>query len=213
MLVHKAQSALRRVKEQLHPDDRAFARCWPKISEVSGLLISPQQERWMFDAARGLPDLANIVEIGAFKGRSTCSFAFACRGTNKHVYSIDTFDGNDVDFEHRDFFDEYWQNVQRCGLIDHVTPCRGRSDELAETWDRPIDLLFIDGSHEYEDVLADFKNFFRHVICGGVVAIHDVDDRWPGVQRAWHDDIANQLTDVDYCRTIGFGRKPYASAT
>ena len=166
----------------------------------------------MFTTARRLPDDANIVEIGAFKGGSTCCFAFGCLGTGKHVYSIDTFDGNDVDLEHRDFFDEYWRNVRRFELADYVTPCRSLSSEVAEAWDRPIDLLFVDGSHEDDDVVADFDGFFRHVTPGGIVAMHDVDDQWPGVEKAWRLNVKDLLTNVDYCRTIGFGRKPNASA-
>ena len=68
MLVRKARSVLGRIRRHLDADERAFDRAWPMIDQVSGLLISPHQERWMFMAARGLPDGANIVEIGSFKG-------------------------------------------------------------------------------------------------------------------------------------------------
>ena len=204
MLARKVKS----VAARLGGDERAFRRCWPLIQGVPGLLVSPHQERWLFTAARRLPEGANIVEIGAFKGRSTCCFAFGCRGTGKRVYSIDTFNGNDVDFAERDFFDTYWANVQRCQLAAYVTPCRGLSDDLAQTWARPIHLLFIDGLHTYEQVLADFDGFFRHVVPGGIVALHDVDEAWPGVSRAWYEHIRDQLVEVGTCRTLAFGRKP-----
>ena len=178
------------------------------IDQVPGLLISPYQERWMFMTARSLQDGANIVEIGSFKGRSTCCFAYGCTESNKHVYSIDTFNGNDVDFHHRDFFDEFRVHVERCGLWDYVTPCPGFSYDVVKIWDRPIHLLFIDGSHEYEDVLADFEGFYPHVVPGGIVAFHDYDNTCPGVQKAFDGHIREQLTEVDLCRTIIFGRKP-----
>jgi len=208
MLARKAQSAIRFVRRKLDPVERAFERAWPLIEPVPGLLVSPHQERWMFTQARHLPDKANIVEIGSFKGRSTCCFALGCGDSRKRVFAIDTFNGNDVDFHHRDFFDQFQQNLRRAGVLDRVTPCRGLSHEVVKTWDRPIDLLFIDGSHEYEDVLADFNGFFPHVIPGGIVAFHDFDEQWPGVVRAWNQDINQHLVELDACRTIVYGRKP-----
>ena len=79
--------------------------------------------------------------------------------------------------------------------------------EVAKTWSKPIHLLFIDGSHRYEDVLADFAGFFPGVVPGGIVACHDVNGDWPGVYRAWHEVIKHQLSDIADCRTMGYGRK------
>ncbi len=84
-------------------EEREFRRIYPMIDSVEGLLVSPMQKRWLFRAAKSLPDGANIAEIGSFKGRSTCSLAYACRGTKKHVFAIDTFMGNAVDFHQRGF--------------------------------------------------------------------------------------------------------------
>lgn len=208
MLIRKTKSAWRRVCRHVHPAERAFQRAWLHIQPLPGLLVSPHQERWMFLAARQLPDPANIVEIGSFKGRSTCCFGLAVKGTGRHIYCIDTFNGNDVDFHHRDFLAEFQGNIDRCGLTEQVTACRGLSHDVAKTWDRPIDLIFIDGSHQYEDVLADFENYFPFVKPGGVVAFHDVDETWPGVVKAWDQDVKQHLTDIGFCRTIAFGRKP-----
>ena len=45
--------------------------------------------------------------------------------------------------------------LDRAGMTDLVEPVRERSQDVAKRWDRPIRLLWIDGSHQYEDVLAD----------------------------------------------------------
>lgn len=64
------------------------------------------------------------------------------------------------------------------------------------------------GSHDYEAVLADFHGFFPHVVPGGIVALHDVVETWPGPLRAWQETIQHQLTDVGYCTTLAYRRKP-----
>ena len=212
--INRARLMLKRVGRALYrrvsPAEREFRRIWPAIDSIEGLLVSPMQERWLFKAARSLRDQAIILEIGSFKGRSTCCLAYGCRGTGKHVFAIDTFEGNEADFFQRGFFDEFSRNIEACGLTEYVTPLTGRSDEVAKLWERPIDLLFIDGSHRYEDVLTDFRNFFDWVIPGGVLALHDVGDGrgWPGPYRAWHGDIKSQLMDIGSCDTLAFGRKP-----
>jgi hypothetical protein len=49
----------------------------------------------------------------------------------------------------------------------------GRSQDLAEGFDHPIELLFIDGAHQYDLVLEDFERWVPKVVEGGVVAMHD----------------------------------------
>lgn len=190
------------------PAEREFRRIWPIIDAIEGLLVSPDQEHWLFRTARSMPDGAAIVEIGSFKGRSTCCLAYGCRGTKKHVFSVDTFDGNDADFHHRNFFQEFWHNVEECGLTAYVTPVQGRSSEVAKTWANPVHLLFIDGSHQYEDVLADFYGFLPHIVPGGIVALHDVVETWPGPLRAWNDAVKHELVDLGTCTTLAYGTKP-----
>ena len=187
--------------------EREWRRAWSLGNPVDGWLMEGQ-ERWLFETAYSLPSPANIVEIGSFKGRSTCFLAFGCRRTKKRVFAIDTFTGNDCDFGYRDFFGEFSVNVNRCGLSEYVQPVVGLSSRVAKAWNKPIHLLFIDGSHRYEDVLSDFEGFFPHVVPGGIVAFHDVIEDWPGPLRAWHEIIKNRLINVGYCLSLAHGRKP-----
>ena len=171
--------------------------------------LNPEQKRWLFDAACNLPSETTIVEIGSFKGLSTCFLASGCRGTSKLVFAVDTFNGNDVDFGHRDFFNEFSANIERTGLSHYVRPVVGISWEVAKTWKEPIHLLFIDGSHRYEDVLRDFEGFFPHVVPGGLVAFHDVgEEDWPGPLRAWNDTFSKRLVKTGHCSTLAYGYKP-----
>ena len=188
-------------------EEKEFWRIYPMINSIEGFLVSPMQERWLFRAAKSLPDGANIVEIGSFKGRSTCSLAYGCEGTKKHVFAIDTFMGNDVDFHQRGFFNDFQHNIEKRGLTDYVTAIQGWSSEVAKTWNKPIHLLFIDGSHIYEDVLADFDNFYPHVVSGGVIAMHDVSGGHYGVTEVW-EERKYLLRNRGTCATMAFGTKP-----
>ncbi len=198
---------IRRMVRMLDSKEREFRRVWPLINSVEGHLV-PGQEQWLFNAAESLPDGANIVEIGSFKGRSTCCLAFGCRGTKKHIFAVDSFNGNDWDFAERDFFKEFQHNIERCGVGGTVEPVVGLSREVSKGWNTPIQMLFVDGSHRYEDVLADFEGFFPHVTDGGLVAFHDVEEAWPEVHEAWHKVVKDQLTHKGNCGSLAFGRKP-----
>jgi hypothetical protein len=206
----------RRVRARLSPTESEFRRIWPAVNGIEGLLVSPDQERWLFKAGRQLPDLADIVEIGSFKGRSTSCLAYGIKGTRKHVFAIDTFEGNEKDFASRDsYYEIFLGNLKRNGLSSYVTPLRGVSSEVGKTWNKPIHLLFSDGGHEYEDVLADCQTFYPYVVPGGLVAFHDVhnfkSDHGPigflGVLKMWQDIATPLLSDHHACATLAVGRK------
>jgi predicted O-methyltransferase YrrM len=199
---------IRRIARELaeSPAEREFRRFWPLVDSIEGWLY-PSEGRWLFNTARSLPNHAKIVEVGSYKGRSTCCLALACRGTQKRVFAIDTFDGG-PDLPKAELLPDFSNNLARSGLSAHVEPTIGLSGLVASTWDKPINFLFVDGSHQYADVVADFAGFFPHVVPGGIVAFHDVNESWPGVLRAWTETIKPQLTEIGYCDTLGYGRKP-----
>lgn len=207
---------------QARPEDtRGFAEVWPAIDGVDGFLM-PGQERWLFNMAANLPDDAVIVEIGSFLGRSTTAMAFASRGSNRKIFAIDTFQGNtsdfvkgqnNVDWEGDDFLAVFKDNLARNGLEDYVIPVKGTSGEIGRQWDKPIDFLFVDGSHEFEDVVADFELYLPWVKPGAMLAFHDVQPAWEGPYRAWQDVIRHRLENPSRFFSIAFGRKPYDAAS
>lgn len=61
---------------------------------------------------------------------------------------------------------------------------RQDSVEFAKTWDKPIDVLFIDGDHSYEGCKKDIEAWFPHLVPNGVALFHDCDESSPGVMWA-----------------------------
>lgn len=109
-----------------------------------------------------------IVELGVDMGFS--SFVFATPGIGT-VYGIDSFEG-DPEAGLRDTYDEVIRKRDDHG-IKNLELIRGYFSEVAKTWDKPIDILHIDGRHRYEDVKEDFETWSKFVRPGGVILLHD----------------------------------------
>jgi glycosyltransferase involved in cell wall biosynthesis len=181
------------------------------VELVKGFMV-PGQEEYLFNKVQSLPKDAIIVEIGSFQGRSTVAMASACIGTDRHIYSIDTWDGNDSDFSERQFFEIWQQNVENNNLSQYVTPLRGYSHDVLNRWmelaeGKAIDFIFIDGSHQYEDVLKDFEMSFPLVKDGGWIAFHDVINTWPGPDRVWNNIAKLRLVNHQYSSSLACGQK------
>ncbi len=145
-----------------------------------------------------------LVELGSWKGKSSVLFAAGLRGKDSpKLYCIDPF-GRDENSEYQEkYYDPLLQgskrtleeifgrNIKRFGADDIVRPLKGYSFEFGATWSEPLDLLFIDASHEYEAVLRDFVIWSPFVKPGGVVAFHDVSPQWPGPSQVVRENIVS----------------------
>jgi hypothetical protein len=194
-----------------------FQEAWRIIEPIEGWLVSPNQEQWLFQVVRKMPRMANIVEIGSFMGRSTISMALGCLGSGRRVFAVDTFQGNAGDFVKGQhgvewtgdvFFDQFMANVEQSGVCDYVVPLMGISQEVGRFWKAPIHCLFVDGSHEFEDIQADLACFYPHVVAGGIVALHDVTPDWPGPYRIWNEKIRPQLIRTGSVGSLAYGTRP-----
>ena len=134
-----------------------------------------------------------IVEIGSWMGKSTTWLAWG----SKHaalishndptpVYAIDHHTGS---AEHRKkqskiwTFDQFTLNIRAAGVEEVVRPIVKPSLDAVAGWTDPIGLIFIDGSHDYDNVKADLDAWYPHVLPGGVVAFHDSLYHGYGVKR------------------------------
>ena len=72
--------------------------------------------------------------------------------------------------------------------------------------DGSIDLLHIDGSHEYEEVKSDFEKWLPKVKKGGRILIHDilVEREDFGVKRLWNE-IQKSYHTKSHDRGFGLG--------
>ncbi len=161
------------------------------IADIPGWLTDEEGEA-LYDLAKRCTGKGVIVEIGSWKGKSTTCLGLGSRaGKNVRIFAVDP---------HADYrFGEFKENIDRAGIADLVTPIQSLSQEAAPDFDEPIELLFIDGSHEYEDVREDFEKWVPKVVEGGFVAVHDT-TLWEGPKRVVEDRIyrGTQFKDVRF---------------
>jgi hypothetical protein len=90
----------------------------------------------------------------------------------------------------RDTFSAFQRNTQ--DYTSDITAIRKHSSELTlEDIGGPLDLAFIDGDHSEEGVRADFVKVQKFVKEGGIIALHDVRDGFPGVHVVLGEALAS----------------------
>jgi MMP 1-O-methyltransferase len=137
----------------------------PLIADVPGWLTDEEGEA-LYDLARRCTGCGVIVEIGSWKGKSTICLGVGSRaGSGVPIFAIDP---------HADYrFGDFKANIERAGVSDLVTPIASLSQAAADGFEKPIELLFVDGSHEEHLVREDFEKWVPKVADGGWVAFHD----------------------------------------
>jgi predicted O-methyltransferase YrrM len=162
-----------------------------RLDELPGWLTAEEGET-LYRLAKACTGRGVIVEIGSWRGKSTTCLGLGSKAGNRvPVFAVDPHS------EHT--FGDFSRNMEEAGLTDLVTPIPGRSQELAEGFDEPIELLFIDGAHQYELVNEDFDRWVPKVVEGGVVAMHDT--TWfPGPKRVADERIfkSDRFKDARY---------------
>jgi len=124
--------------------------------------------QWLYETAK---EMDNIVEIGSWEGRSTHALLSGCCG---EVSAVDHFLGSKSELmsSHkatttRDIYNEFLENV---GSFKNLKIYRKDSLEASKEFkDNSVDMVFIDGGHMYEEVVADINAWApkaRKIICG-----------------------------------------------
>lgn len=143
-----------------------------------------------------------VLEVGSLFGASAIHMA---RLLDQHrvdaeIVCVDTFLGSrETFFEHREarhamlrhgryhFLDEFLGNVSAAGVAHRVVPFVQTSTNAARILREhgaKFDLVYLDASHEYRDVIADLREWWPLVDTGGVLLGDDFEDPWYGIVRA-----------------------------
>lgn len=128
-----------------------------------------------------------ICEVGSWLGASAINMAqLAPEAT---VYCVDTWKGSR---EHAGMhflptlYESFLSNVRDNGLQSRVLPLRMTSAEGYHKLKGDglvFDLIYIDGSHEYDDVKQDLAMYWELLRTGGIMLGDDFNE-WGTVQRA-----------------------------
>lgn len=122
---------------------------------------------------------STIVELGSHYGGSAFAFLQAVKDgqLNTDFYAVDTWQGDDFTrsdydediFTHYCFVNESFFPKQRSHMLRMTF-----DDACSRFFDGSIDLLHIDGSHNYDDVKHDYLTWKDKVSENGVIFFHDI---------------------------------------
>lgn len=116
--------------------------------------MSPAELTWLAEQASMM---RSIVEIGCLHGRSSFAMATASKGSGS-LYCIDPWS------------DDGWASwSSSMAGFSHVTPIREASPAAGVHVPDPVDMVFIDGAHDYDSVMADISYWLPRtqvLICG-----------------------------------------------
>ena len=146
----------------------------------------------LYAAAAAAGPSACAVEVGSYKGRSTIALALGVRdGPGGAVHAIDPHRPGVAQglAKDEDSWDAFLANLERAGVRDSVKPLRTTSAAACDEFGAAsVDVLFLDGSHDHEDVLHDITAWQPKLVPGARVAIHDAFG-FPGVSRAVRERV------------------------
>ena len=151
-------------------------------SPIEGWMDIDELE-WLHDTA---VNMNTVVEVGAWKGRSTTALLRGCKGI---VFAVDPWRG------HQGSYKEFIYNTKE---FIHLVIVKMPSMRAVTIFNgAPVDMVFIDGNHSYDAVKADIEAWLpktKKMICG-----HDYGDPLaPGVKQA----VDEQFSDVRRVNSI-----------
>lgn len=116
-----------------------------------------------------------VIEVGSWMGLSTHCLAKLIQDDGK-VYAVDTFEGTPGEFHPKEtldtLYDQFLSNVIHAKLTHKIVPIKMESTLAAQSLEIPqADLVYLDATHEYNDVLADLRAWYPYVkghgtLCG-----------------------------------------------
>ena len=173
---------------QLSGDEvAALVRVGSAIDHIQGWL-APREAWELHELAREAAERTNgsalVVEIGSWRGRSTVAIALGLKaGGGGRLITIDP----QIDSEER--HQEVLSNLQKHGVADLAEVVRDYSQNVRHlVEDGTVDVLFIDGNHDYPAVSRDLQMWGPSVRSGGELALND--PYWPGVRRTIREQFA-----------------------
>lgn len=129
----------------------------------------------LIDLCNEFPDNAIMAEIGSYAGESTSIFLKS--GKIKQLFAIDPwkadYDKTDVaSFSNFNLVEKLFdENVKGYNVVKMKTTFAGAFNLLPE-----LDVIYIDGNHQYEAVKEDITFALNKIKKGGIICGHDYND-------------------------------------
>lgn len=185
-----------------HPEFETLGLWFPALDAWVLEMLCRKVER---NRGLGATGWLDIMEIGSFAGGSATIFApHACK-----LLCVDTWAGSGKDgdemapiYAEVDPFSTFLKNreLMPCKPEYHV---RTTDPDSLPDFLKPgmsFDLIFIDGAHDYDSVVADIAVARTHIAQGGIICGHDF-TMFDGVTKAVLD-FGDEVGKVNACGTV-----------
>ena len=158
------------------------------LDKVKGFLEDTEAKK-LSDLIHLTASLGPALEIGTYCGKSALIFSEACNKNGSYIFTLDHHIGSEEhqvgeEYHDTELFDsrlnkfnslpEFIKNLENSLFSESVIPIVGDSVEVSKDWEIPLGLLFIDGGHSMDAAKNDFNSWSKHIVSGGILAIHDV---------------------------------------
>ncbi len=148
------------------PPDPPAALAKPPIAEGATAEVGKAAPAFTLADLEGKPDL-RYLEVGVYEGRSLLWMAdHVLTDPSTEMVAVDIFAGDyEATFDH---------NIAASDATDRITKHKGPSaDVLRDASLGMFDIIYIDGSHTADDVLADAVLAWRLLSPGGLLIFDD----------------------------------------
>jgi hypothetical protein len=147
-----------------------FEEAWDRVADVPGWLTR-DQARLLWTSCLDAGPRAEVLEVGAHEGRSTVLLGLAAAEVDGRLTTVDPFDprwrygveGTEQRMRGR---------LHDAGLTGRVDVVVASSGDVRRTWTRELDLVYVDGGHDYPTVRDDLR-WAEHLPPGGRLLLHD----------------------------------------
>jgi len=159
-------------------------------------------QKFYTDIVSHFKDGSRFVEIGSWKGKSVAFLIVEIINSNKNieVTCVDTFTGNNYCSENEtEIYTTFKKNMKP--LEEYYKVLNMTSENASKLFaNESLDFVFIDASHEYDDVKNDIKMWLPKVKHKGILSGHDywqnsdpTVNSWIGVKKAVDELLENVI--------------------
>jgi len=132
--------------------------------------VEPQTWYYLYNLSKKINENGTTLEIGTYIGGTTIALAKGKKGKGK-VVTIDPV-----------LPECFYENISKNKLSEKIIPFEMHSFDFFKIWkekcndlkiNENIGILFLDGCHNYEDVLKDLRDWNNYLTEGSILIIHD----------------------------------------
>ncbi len=180
------------------------------LARVQCDALMKSSDLWAIWSLSRLTAARNVVEIGSHKGGSMLWLAYCWRPTQ--ITCIDPYEGMSGPAHETmaALMDSIGFARERLGVA--ATLLRKKSHEAAgEFADESVDVLLVDGYHDYVFVSDDLADYWPRLRRGGLLVLHDYSNFHPdhlGVVRAVNEWYVEPQVTLLLPSKVAFVRKP-----